>query len=61
MGKNYDAYAKAEKASQAAQERLAVVNGGATEQATREAITNAAQAQMIVDEAWQNFLQDPQG
>lgn len=61
MGKKYDAYVKAEKAAQAANNRVSDVQGGSTKQAMNEALTNQEQAQRVVNDAWDQFLQDPQG
>lgn len=61
MGKNYDAYAKALGAQDAARDRLAATNGGSTKDAATEARTNAVQADRIVNEAWDNLMEDPEG
>lgn len=61
MGKNYDAYSKALQAQDAARDRLAATNGGATQQAATEARTNAQQADRIVNDAWNNLMEDPEG
>lgn len=61
MGKNYDAYSKALQAQNAARDRLAATNGGATQQAATEARTNAQQADRIVNDAWNSLMEDPEG
>lgn len=61
MGKKYDAYTKALEAQDAARDRLAATNGGATQQAATEARTNAQQADRIVADAWAQLLDDPEG
>ena len=61
MGKNYDAYSKALQAQDAARDRLAATNGGATQQAATEARTNAQQADRIVNDAWNSLMEDPEG
>lgn len=61
MGKNYDAYSKALGAQDAARDRLAATNGGATQQAAQEARTNAEQADRIVADAWNNLMENPEG
>lgn len=61
MGKNYDAYVKAVNAENATNLRVAEVQGGATEQAMNEALTNQVQAQANVEDAWQSLLKDPEG
>ncbi len=59
MGNNYDAYSKALEAQDAARDRLAATNGGATKDAAAEARTNAQQADRIVSEAWDRLMENP--
>lgn len=61
MGKNYDAYARAVQANNQAKMQIQVVNGGSTEQAMNEALTNQEQNQRIEDEAWDRLMDDPTG
>lgn len=61
MGKKYEAYEKAVKANAAAQSRELDTRGGSTREARVESLTNAVQAQKIENEAWDNFLADPEG
>jgi hypothetical protein len=61
MGKNYDAYAKAVEAQDAARSRLAATNGGSTKDAATEARTNAVQADRVVNDAWDSLMEDPEG
>lgn len=61
MGKKYDAYAKAVEAQDAARSRLAAANGGSTKDAATEARTNAVQADRVVNDAWDNLMQNPEG
>lgn len=61
MGKKYDAYVQAIQAQDAARDRLAATNGGATKDAAQAARTNAVQADRIVADAWQTMIEDPEG
>lgn len=61
MGKKYDAYVTALQAQDAARDRLAATNGGATQDAAQAARTNAEQADRIVADAWQTMIEDPEG
>lgn len=61
MGKKYDAYVQAIQAQDAARDRLAATNGGATKDASEAARTNAVQADKIVQEAWDRMIEDPEG
>lgn len=61
MGKNYDAYQKALQAENQTNLRVAEVQGGSTEQAMNEALTNQVQAHAVTEDAWQRVLDDPTG
>lgn len=61
MGKKYDAYEKAEQAKGMAQSRMSDVQGGSTASAMSEAKANLEQATRAADDAWSQFLQDPEG
>ena len=61
MGKNRAAYSKAVIADQAAANRQVAVNGGSTKEAYNEALVNSYQANAILNEAKQNFQNDPEG
>lgn len=61
MGKKYEAYQRAEQAEGLAKMRLTDTEGGSTRQAMNEAKTNAEQARLAADDAWQSFIADPEG
>lgn len=61
MGKKYDAYVKAVQAEGIAKSRYSDVQGGSTKEAMMEAANNAIQAERASNEAWQQFIQDPEG
>lgn len=61
MGKKYDAYVTSLQAQDAARDRLAATNGGATQDAAQAARTNAVQADKIVADAWNELMKDPEG
>ncbi len=61
VGKKYDAYAKAAQAENAAKAHLASAQGGSTEQTLKEAYVNAEQAERAANDAFQTFIQDPEG
>lgn len=61
MGKNREAYSKAVIADQAAANRQVAVNGGSTKEAYNEALVNSYQANAILNEARDKFVEDPDG
>jgi hypothetical protein len=61
MGKNYDAYQQAQQALQAANARVSDVSGGSTAEAYGEALTNQEQADITLEDAYTNYLENPKG
>lgn len=61
MGKKYEAYEKALQAQDAARDRLAATNGGATKDAAIEARNNALQADRNVADTRDQLMEDPEG
>lgn len=61
MGKNFDAWAKAWNAKDAAQKDQAVVNGGSTQSRMTEANNNFEQASMGEELTYGEFIEDPEG
>ncbi len=61
MGKKYDAYVKAAQAEGIAKNRYSDVQGGSTKDAMTEATNNAIQAERASNDAWQQFIEDPEG
>jgi hypothetical protein len=60
MGKNYDAYQQAQQALEQANSRVSDVSGGSTAQAYSEALTNQEQADINVEDAYTNYLENPE-
>jgi hypothetical protein len=61
VGKKYDAYQKAVQAEGMAKNRWSDVQGGSTAAAMEEARVNAIQTEKAAQDAWDTFIQDPEG
>lgn len=61
MGKKYDAWQAAREAGRQAEMRVTDVQGGSTEQAIKEAYTNADQAKLNEEDTYQTWRNDPTG
>lgn len=61
VGKKYEAYQKAAQAEGIAKNRYSDVQGGSTKAAMTEATNNAIQAERAANDAWQQFIEDPEG
>lgn len=61
MGKKYDNYAKATKAENQAKRRFLEAQGGSTREGYQEAETNQKQARLVAEDAFTEWLADPEG
>ena len=61
MGRKCEAYQKAVQANDMAGSREIQTRGGSTQSARLEAVTNKEQTQRTENEAWKNFIDDPEG
>jgi hypothetical protein len=61
MGKKYDTYVEAVKANNSAKADAVTAQGGSTRDKTIQTQTNAQQAQMVEDWAWERVVEDPNG
>lgn len=61
VGKKYEAYQKATQAEGMAKNRLSDTEGGSTKGQIQAARTNAIQAEAAANDAWQQFIEDPEG
>lgn len=59
MGKNYDAYQQAKQALEQANSRVSDVSGGSTAQAYSDAINDQERADINVEDAYTNYLENP--
>lgn len=61
VGKKYEAYQKAAQAEGMAKNRLSDAEGGSARGVIQHAKTDAKQAEAASNDAWQQFIEDPEG
>lgn len=61
MGRKYEAYQKAVQAEGMAKNRYSDVQGGSTQKAYEQAENDARQAERAANDAFQTFIEDPEG